>query len=729
MGWFDKQVRQIKQDDQKVFEDSVFRMASVVLGKYDSGLADDERTITKAAIDDILKFYHYKPQDIPASVKDPGEQLAWSLRPHGVMYRRVELKEDWYRDSYGPLLGYFKEGERPVALLPREFGGYHFCDPETGRKEVLSKKTAQLFMHDALCFYRPLPMKELKIRDLIVYMAECLYRSDIVTFVLFTLLAILVGMILPNATRVLTGLVVDSRNMLFLFGTAVLMVSSAISAMLIDSVKVMTLGCIKGKINLSVRAAVMSRVMNLPANFFRKYSSGELSSRSASMSNLCNILLDSVFSTGITALFSLLYVTQIAAFAPSLVTPALVIILLTILINAGAALMNMKYTRAAMESGAKNSGLEFALINGVQKIKLAGAEKRAFAKWANAYANEAAYTYDVPIFLKANSVFSLAVQLIGTIVLYYMAVVSGVRPSNYLAFNAAFGAVMGAFAGLTSVAISIAGLKPIMEMAEPILKTAPEFSADKELVSGLRGNIELSNVYFRYKESMPYVIDGMNLKIKSGEYIAIVGTTGCGKSTLVRLLLGFEEPEKGAIYFDNKDTAKLDMHTVRSKIGAVTQDGALFQGDIYSNIVIAAPGLNVDDAWEAAEIAGIADDIREMPMGMSTVISEGQGGISGGQKQRLMIARAVAPKPKILIFDEATSALDNKTQKKVSDALDALKCTRIVIAHRLSTIKHCDRILVLDKGKIAEDGTYEELIEKQGLFAQLVERQRLDKTE
>ena len=226
---------------------------------------------------------------------------------------------------------------------------------------------------------------------------------------------------------------------------------------------------------------------------------------------------------------------------------------------------------------------------------------------------------------------------------------------------------------------------------------------------------------------MPYVIDDLSLKIRSGEYLAIVGRTGCGKSTLVRLLLGFETPQRGSVYYDGKDLKGIDLRSLRKKIGTVTQDGSLFQGDIYSNIVISAPTLTLDDAWEAAETAEIAEDIRMMPMGMQTMIAEGQGGISGGQKQRLMIARAIAPKPKILIFDEATSALDNRTQKKVADALDKLNCTRIVIAHRLSTIRNCDRILVLDNGKVVEDGTYEELIEKGGYFAELVERQRLDK--
>lgn len=208
--------------------------------------------------------------------------------------------------------------------------------------------------------------------------------------------------------------------------------------------------------------------------------------------------------------------------------------------------------------------------------------------------------------------------------------------------------------------------------------------------------------------------------------MAIVGKTGCGKSTLMRLMLGFEKPQRGAVYFDGKDIASMDLKSLRRNIGVVMQSGKLFQGDIFSNITISAPQLTLDDAWEAARMAGMEEDIRQMPMGMNTLISEGQGGISGGQRQRLMIARAIAPKPKILMFDEATSALDNITQKTVSESLDGLKCTRIVIAHRLSTIRHCDRILVLDQGKIVEDGSYEELLEKKGFFSELVERQRVE---
>ena len=726
MGWFDEQIRQRKLSDQEIFEDSLFRMASAVLGKQRAGVLDDERIIAKAAIDEILKYYHCKIAEVPDEIRDLDEQLEYCLRPHGLMRRSVKLEKGWYRDAFGPMLAFRKEDGTAVALLPKAFLGYCYRDPVSGERVDVNRRTAEQFEEEAICFYRPLPLKKLGIPDLIAYMKDCLNTGDYILIIALTLATTLLGLLLTKITRALTGYVLESTNVPLLWGTAVFMISAILASQLIDASKQLMMNRIEIKTSLAVEAAMMMRILNLPANFFRKYSSGELSSRYGAVNQLCELILGNVFSAGLGAVMSLLYITQIFHYAPALVGPALLILLASIVVSVITALTQVRVSRQIMEKSAQENGLSFALISGVQKIKLAGAEKRAFAKWGRRYAEVSELIYHPPVILRANGAVTTAISLIGTIVMYYLAVQTRVSPSEYIAFNTAFGAVSAAFASLTGVALSVARIKPILEMAEPILKAEPESSENKSMVTKLNGNIELSNVYFRYDQNMPWVVNGMSLKIRAGEYVAIVGRTGCGKSTLVRLLLGFETPEKGAIYYDGKDLAGLDLRSLRRRIGTVTQNGSLFQGDIYSNIVISAPQLGLDDAWKAAELAGIADDIRAMPMGMQTMIAEGQGGISGGQKQRLMIARAVAARPKILIFDEATSALDNKTQKQVSDALDGLKCTRIVIAHRLSTIRNCDRILVLEGGRILEEGSYDELIARGGFFAELVERQRLD---
>ena len=431
-------------------------------------------------------------------------------------------------------------------------------------------------------------------------------------------------------------------------------------------------------------------------------------------------------TTGLTSLFSLIYISQIFAYAPMLVVPALGILFVTVVFSVVSSLVQMKLNTQQMELYSKESGMTYALITGIQKIRLAGAEKRAFARWGNLYAKCADAAYGPSTFTDLNPVISLAISLTGTLIMYTLSVKSGISVADYYAFNTAYGMVSGAFMSLAGIALTAAQIKPVLTMVKPFFDAVPEVSDGKQVLTRLSGGIELNNVSFRYSENMPLILDNLSLKIRPGQYVAIVGKTGCGKSTLMRLLLGFEHPKKGAIYYDGRDLEKIDLRSLRRRIGVVMQNGKLFQGDIYSNIVISAPWLGRKEAWEAAELAGIADDIRNMPMGMDTVISEGSGGISGGQRQRLMIARAIAPKPKILMFDEATSALDNLTQKKISESLNSLKCTRIVIAHRLSTIKQCDRILVLDKGKIIEDGKYEELIAKNGFFAELVARQRLD---
>ena len=589
------------------------------------------------------------------------------------------------------------------------FQGYYYYDPVTGVKTITSTEVAQkFFAEDAICFYDPLPMKNLGIPDLLWYMWKCISVGDIVLVLIATFVLTMLGFIGPKVMSLITGpdRILSSRNLSALW--RVPGYSSSVQhdvSQLVQPIRTLLMQRINTKTSQAVESSVMMRLLALPISFFRKYSAGELSSRATSISSLCSMMINSVFSIGLSSLMSLLYVAQIFEFAPALVVPSIIIIVLTVLLSLLSSLVQIGVSRKRMELDAKETGMSYAILNGMQKVKLSGSEKRVFARWGRLYSQGAKLDYNPPMFLKINPVISKAVTLFGMVVIYYLSVRTNVGVSSYIAFSAAYGNVTGAFQALAGIAISVAAIKPVLEMAEPILKAEPEVAEGKQAIDHVTGHIEMSHVTFRYDENLPCILTDMNLDIKAGEYVAIVGRTGCGKSTLVRLLLGFEKPEYGAIFYDNHELASVDPRTLRKHIGVVIQNGQLFQGDIFSNISISAPQLTMDEAWEVAEIAGIAQNIREMPMGMHTVISEGQGGISGGQKQRLMIARAIAPKPKILIFDEATSALDNKTQKQVSDALDQLKCTRIVIAHRLSTIRNCDRILVMDEGKIVEEGT------------------------
>ena len=357
MGWFDEQIRQRKQSDQEIFEDSMFRMASVVLGRSAVSAAADARVLTKAAIDDILKYYNIKPTEIPDTITDPDEQLEYCLRPHGLMRRNVKLEEGWYRDAFGPMLGLFGESRLPVALLPKPFMGYRFLDPVSGEWQSLNRQTAAQFDEDAICFYRPLPLKKLGIPDLLLYMKGCLSAGDVLMIAALTLLATLVGMLMPRITRTLTGTVLERGSLAMLTGAAVFTVCTIISMQLISSVRELMMNRIEVKTSLSVEAAVMMRVMNLPADFFRRYSSGELSSRFGAVNQLCSQLLGGVFSLGLSSLMSLLYITEIFHYAPALVLPALAIILLTVGVSVIAALLQIRISKPrVIRTAVKNDG-------------------------------------------------------------------------------------------------------------------------------------------------------------------------------------------------------------------------------------------------------------------------------------------------------------------------------------------------------------------------------------
>lgn len=724
MGWFDEQIRTRKQNDEKVFSDAFIGLSSVVMGKKAAAFTRNERERAHDAIEEILKFYHIHAEPLPKGVDSVSDQLEFLLRPSGIMRREVSLKGDWYKDSMGPLLGFFQDGS-PAALIPHG-GGYRFFDWESARTVRLNKDTASRLKEEAFCFYKPLPLGRMTVRDLFGYIWGTLSAFDYMFLLCVTLAVTLLGLISPAITQLLYSYIVPSGQISLLLSLAVMLTGTAVSAALVGIVRQLALSRMETKLSVSVEAAVMARVLSLPASFFKQFSAGDLSSRMQGIGQLCAAISSAVLGIGASSLFSLIYLGQVFSFAPSLVAPSLLITLLSLAVTALSALCQVRYGKKQLMAAAKNSGVVFSLFTGIQKIRLAGAERRAFAHWAEGYREQAEYQYASPVFVRAGEAIAAGITTVGTILIYYSAAMHQVAAADYIAFSASFGMVSGALTSLASVGVMAAQIRPLVEMVEPILQAEPEVAEGKQMIRRLSGGLELSNISFRYVPDGPLILDNVSLKIRPGQYVAVVGETGCGKSTLMRLMLGFEKPQKGAVYYDGKDLAKADLKSLRQHIGVVMQNGKLFQGDIYSNIVISAPELSLDDAWEAAEMAGIADDIRAMPMGMHTLISEGGGGISGGQRQRLMIARAIAPRPRILMLDEATSALDNVTQKKVSDSLERLGSTRIVIAHRLSTIRHCDRILVMEKGRITADGTYEELMRTNEYFAGLVRRQQID---
>ncbi len=601
MGWFDEQIKQRKQNDNDGFADSFVNIAGAVMGSRVSAALNDERLLVKNSFDEILKFYHVKTREIPDSIKDRNERLEFLLRPHGIMRRTVTLSKGWYKDAIGAMLGVHRADGAVVALIPTGLSGYSFTDEKTGKRVKINRKNEGLF-EEAIAFYKPLPQKRLGIHDLIRFILGTLSPADFVLIGASTLAITLIGMISPKLNNLLFSTVIESGSYQLLLAITVFMICVMVSNLLINGVKSLIMARINTKMNISVQAATMSRVMSLPAKFFKNYGSGELSARAQYINSLCNMLVSTILSTGLTSIFSLAYISQIFVYAPALVVPSLIITFATVAFSVISAFAQMRISKKSMEISSKESGMSYALISGVQKIKLSGAEKRAFARWGNLFAEGARLSYDPPMFLKINAVISSAISLVGTLVMYYFAVSSGVSVADYYAFNTAYGMVSGAFMSLAGIALTIAQIKPIMDMVKPILQVVPEISEGKQVITRLLGGIELNNVSFRYNENMPLVVDDMSLKIRPGQYVAIVGATGCGKSTLMRLMLGFETPQKGAVYFDGKDISSVDLKSLRRNIGVVMQNGKLFSGDIFSNITISAPWLTMDEAWNAAEL-------------------------------------------------------------------------------------------------------------------------------
>ena len=653
------------------------------------------------------------------------EQLKQILNPNGIMYRLVELKGKWWKKAVGPMLGYDKEGKW-VALLPsRAKMTYTYTNKEGKKVEVTAKSMKEDLKTEALCFFPALPMRKINMGDLLNFMVKAFTINDVLRLLLISALIAILGMFLPYVNKQMFDTVIPNGTKSDIIPVASLLIGATMGGILFNLIRDWILKRLKELVSIRIEPAVMARTFLLKAKFFMQYSSGELNERIMSVGRLCDLANDMLVSTSITAVFSIVYIFQMKNYAQSLMMPGMIVILGQFFLTLTLLWFQRKQDKRMIVVSAKMTSLVFDLMNGVQKIKLTGSEKRAFTRWLQTYRESAQLEFNPPLLLKVSGALMVLLNLGGIAFIYFTAAKNQVTPSDYIAFNAAYGMVSGAFMALIGVAPQLSRMEPLLKQAKPIMEAEPEVNEFSKQVSFLSGAIEISHLSFRYSEDTPLILDDVSLKVCPGEYVGVVGRSGCGKSTLMRLLLGFETPNSGAIYYDDYDLNEVDKSSLRQKIGTCLQSGSLFPGDIFSNITITAPWSTRDDAWEAARLAGIAQDIEALPMGMNTLISEGGGGLSGGQKQRLLIARALLNKPSILFFDEATSALDNVSQKMVSDNLDQMGCTRIVIAHRLSTIRHCDRIIVLEKGHIAEEGTFEELKEKGGLFAEMIKRQEL----
>ncbi|RCJ25067.1 NHLP family bacteriocin export ABC transporter permease/ATPase subunit [Nostoc sp. ATCC 43529] len=663
-------------------------------------------------------------------VQDPVKAIA---RASCIRVRQIQLPQNWWQKDCGAMLAFTLGDKLPVALLPISDTRYQICIPGQQKRISVDAAIAAALAPTAYVFYRPLPDKQLKTLDLLQFAVQGRYKELIVVLVMGITIALL-GMLTPQATAILIDKAIPDGNRGFLSQIAIGLVAAAFGGMLFQ----LTLGFASIRLETfadsATQAGVWDRLLKLKPTFFRSFSVGDLNSRVTAISQIRQRLGNTVLKTIFSSMFSLLNVGLLFYYNISLALIACVVALINTAITIISGMLIVRKVRPLLEQEGHIFGVMVQLINGVAKLRIAKAEARAFAYWGKKYTEQlklmlstqgiedslAAINQVLPV-LTTAAIFWFATTLIGQ---SQTPGETSLSTGTFLAFNVAFSTFISGVTSLSSTVVEVLQVLPLWQRAQPILQGELEITSSQADPGRLSGKLVLDRVSFRYRDDGGLTLDNVTIHAEPGEFIAIVGPSGSGKSTLLRLLLGFEFPKTGTIYYDGQDLASLDVHAVRRQLGVVMQNSRLMSGSIFENIASGGV-LTMDEAWQAARMAGLADDVAAMPMQMHTVVSEGGSNLSGGQRQRLLIARALALKPRILLFDEATSALDNRTQAIVSQSLEQLKVTRIAIAHRLSTIQNADRIYVLQAGKVVQQGNFTDLANQPGLFAQLMLRQML----
>ncbi|WP_366923923.1 NHLP bacteriocin export ABC transporter permease/ATPase subunit [Metallumcola ferriviriculae] len=720
-------LREKERYDRRLMENSISRLASINQKEKTVSLEEESGDILLDACRLVGRSLNI--EIVTPAFSSPGSrsntQLDEIARASRIRTREVTLQGEWYRQDGGPILGHMQEDDRPIALIPASPSKYILHDFVLGIENVVDKETAAKIKHFGFVFYRPFEHQEITLRDLLSFGYRSCWKRDLAMIALMGVLGGILGTAIPLATGIVFSSIIPEGERGQLLQIAFFLGASALAAMLFQYTRSLATLRMEGKMDSSIQAAVWDRLLSLPVPFFKQFSAGELAMRAMGISRIRMILSGVTLNTILSSIFSVFTFALLFYYDIKLAGVAAVLVVLAIIVMGSLGYWQVRYERKVLEISNSISGMMLQLIGGITKFRVAGAESRAFHRWAKEFGEQRKLSFKRETLGSWLATFNSFFPVLSSMAIFYTLTSSNsiLSPGQFIAFNSAFVTFMFSMVSLSESLISANIVIPLYQRAKPILETLPEYDDTKINPETLTGSIEVSHVFFRYKADAPLVLQDVSFQINEGDYVALVGTSGCGKSTLFRVLLGFEKPETGKVYYNEQDLSKVDIRAVRKQLGVVLQNGQLMSGSIFSNIVGANPYLTIEDAWEAARMAGIEEDIKEMPMGMHTVISEGAGTISGGQKQRLMIARAIINKPKIIFFDEATSALDNRTQAIVSKSLDQLQATRVVIAHRLSTIMNCNKIIVMDRGKIVESGTYQELMENKDIFADLAKRQ------
>ncbi|TAF65355.1 MAG: NHLP bacteriocin export ABC transporter permease/ATPase subunit [Cytophagales bacterium] len=647
-------------------------------------------------------------------------------RASQIRYREIFLRKNWWKQDNGALLGFLKANNHPVALMPTG-GGYDAYDPETKDTfNIRNKEEAEMIDALAYTFYKPFPNKVLTLWDIVRFGVFKDYK-EVFLLILMGLMATSVGLSVPIFTAVLFDYVVPNADRFQILHIGVALFAAMVGFILFEITENFALLRLETRMESRLQSAVWDRLLDLPPTFFRQFTTGDLAERAMGINEIRKMLSGVVVTSLLGSLFSLLNFGLLFFFSASLAWLAFSIALFQLLVVYWLGRWQIGQEKKVLEYEGKTQGIVLQLLTGIAKFRVTGTEIRAFTHWLNHYNKQKKYAYRAEHIQNIQSTFNGAMPIVANALIFMVLMQNlennGISTGAFLAFESAFGSFLAAMLGMSTSLMTIFQVMPIYERTKPILETLPETNESKTNPGKLRGDIEINQLDFKYEKDGPFILQDINISLTAGDYVAFVGPSGSGKSTLVRLLLGFEQFDAGNIYYDEHELGKLDLRLVRRQIGVVLQEGELMPGDILSNIIGNSAHLTVEDAWEAAKLAALEEDIKQMPMGMHTIINEGATTLSGGQKQRLLIAKTIVNKPSIIIFDEATSALDNRTQSIVTDSLNKLQATRIVIAHRLSTIKDVDKIFVFDKGRIVQAGSFEELMAVEGLFKELASRQ------